>query len=797
MSLPRTYGRNSIKRKLIDTAGSDEEVPKRRKRDTPPTLSKIPRDLSQIFEAASPAASASGSPGKLARRMLGRSKTESSIDSTGRSGSSTPSLARRTPSLPSVLSPPKPIPTLFPDPPPPQHRAPVKRTYAGKSRSFLVSLPVNGAASGLGLEDDDFLNRESYSSLRSRWGVDTSEDDPYPQPSPSRSHSDSNPATPTSSPPKRSKSKTKGRGTPNVLVPEPLPSGMMNPLKSITELRSKGENRRFLDEVGYLIEGMDKDGRVGLRRSSALEIATKLCDSDFTRKAKAADFIGQTWDTFVENGAGDGKDKILDLILVFFSALVARDDVSLADVAERSSSPSTSSSPTSYFATTLFAMLARLTPETDLLSIIAEGSSDIQLRKMGVKKNEQVLLRSIHSIILSSSLFEDGVAVSISLLITHTLAALPPSFLPTAHFPTLLKSLRHHLDKPFPSTATRHDTSIDFPSTHNILRLLDSFLLGRWAGSGYGSAQSRNLLEGAREDWLLNGLISCGVRTEIAMKTSKPCDNADIDSCLDMVFRVLVSLSHRDQDWCENLLAHPTAPLFIIRTIVRADRIRHEYQGKGTTPHDKTNTKVKKEESDTELDDEENSDDDTSQARVLDRLCLALGLFTNLVQQVEDAKDVLRGLLLDPSCALTKPACLRKCSCRHPTSALNLLAQVYLHQVPIFGDPKVKMERQSSPAFGTDPLQSADASFLLGHLSVLFGLLMKGSEDNQTVILDGLCSTRRTRTAQLNSLVEHAADLAAFYAMIKGEEADTEGNKGEDVAKDVVKFLQALRDEQN
>ncbi len=47
-----------------------------------------------------------------------------------------------------------------------------------------------------------------------------------------------------------------------------------------------------------------------LMESSALEIVTKLCDSDFTRKAKAADFIGQTWDTFVENGAGDGKDKV-------------------------------------------------------------------------------------------------------------------------------------------------------------------------------------------------------------------------------------------------------------------------------------------------------------------------------------------------------------------------------------------------------------------------------------------------------------------------------------------------------
>ncbi|KAG7445164.1 uncharacterized protein BT62DRAFT_933586 [Guyanagaster necrorhizus] len=795
MSFPRTYSRNSTKRKLSEAIDSDEDVPKWRRRTTPPTPSKIPRDLSQIFETASPAVSSSGSPGKLARRMLGRSKTESSIDSTSRSGNSTPSLARRTPSLPSILSPPKPT-VPFPDLPPPQPRAPTKRTYAGKSRSFLVSLPVNSSANGLGLEDDDFLDRESYSSLRSRWGVDMSEDDLYPQPSQSQSHSDSDPATPTSSSPKRSKSKSRGKAYHNVLVPEPLPNGMMNPLKSITELRSKGENRRFLDEVGYLIEGMDKDGAVGLRRASALEIATKLCDSDFTRKAKAADFIGQTWDTFVDNGAGDGKDQILDLILAFFSALVARDDVSLADVAERSSSPSTSSVPTSYFATTLFAMLACLTPETDLLLIIAGSSPDIQLRKLGVKKNEQILLRSIHSTISSSSLFADGVAVSTSLLITHALAALPPSFLSTVHFASLLKSLRHHLDKPFPSTTTRYDKSIDFSSTHNILRLFDSFLLGQWAGPGYSSVQSRNLIEKARDDWLLNGLISCAVCTEIAMKSSKSGSNADVDDCLDMIFRVLVSLSHRDQDWCENVLAHPSAPLFIIRTIVRADRIRHERQGKAKTLNGKTNTEVKKEESDIELDDKENSEDDISQARVLDRLCLALGLFTNLVQEVEDAKDVLRDLLFDPSCTLTKPACLHKCCCRHPANALNLLARVYLHQVPISEDPKVKMERQPSPALGSDPLQSADASFLLGHLSVLFGLLMKGNEKNQTVILDGLCPTKTTRTVQLNSLVEHAADLAAFYAVIKGGEADGEGNKGEDVAKDVIRFLQDLRDKQ-
>ena len=41
---------------------------------------------------------------------------------------------------------------------------------------------------------------------------------------------------------------------------------MMNDLKSISELRSKGEARRFMDDVGYLFEGLDPDGAIGVRR---------------------------------------------------------------------------------------------------------------------------------------------------------------------------------------------------------------------------------------------------------------------------------------------------------------------------------------------------------------------------------------------------------------------------------------------------------------------------------------------------------------------------------------------------
>lgn len=165
---------------------------------------------------------------------------------------------------------------------------------------------------------DDFEIRESYTDLRTRWGVDNSEDDPRP------------PSPVTASP--GEKSKQKGKGKQAETLPVVLPNGMLNDLKSITELRSKGETRRFLDEVGYLFEGLDAKGAVSVRRGrcdacmpvayllvietyllycticvcSALEMVTKVCDPDFARKAKAADFLGRAWDVLREAGAGAG-----------------------------------------------------------------------------------------------------------------------------------------------------------------------------------------------------------------------------------------------------------------------------------------------------------------------------------------------------------------------------------------------------------------------------------------------------------------------------------------------------------
>jgi hypothetical protein len=228
---------------------------------SPGKPTKPARDLSTIFDSIMPSSASSPSPSKLAKRMLARSRTESSI---GSQTSAHDNSLDRTPSLPHLASSPSShsdthVQLSAPIVPPlvPNSKPNTTKTYAGSFRSFLVPLPVAGSSSlasqGIEGQDDEFDSRESYSSLRSRWGVDNSEDDPFPNVSPA---STSNSASPNVSP-------SKGRLKASLAAP----IGTMNPLKSISELRNKGESRRFLDEIGYLFEGMDKSGGIGLRRA--------------------------------------------------------------------------------------------------------------------------------------------------------------------------------------------------------------------------------------------------------------------------------------------------------------------------------------------------------------------------------------------------------------------------------------------------------------------------------------------------------------------------------------------------
>jgi Wings apart-like protein regulation of heterochromatin len=78
-------------------------------------------------------------------------------------------------------------------------------------------------------------------------------------------------------------------------------------VKSWHELRRGGEDKRLLDEMEDLLEDSKAGGRLGLRRSSVLQIVEKLFnDGSWQRKFKALGLLS----TFVRNVADAYSDPV-------------------------------------------------------------------------------------------------------------------------------------------------------------------------------------------------------------------------------------------------------------------------------------------------------------------------------------------------------------------------------------------------------------------------------------------------------------------------------------------------------
>lgn len=205
-------------------------------------------------------------------------------------------------------------------------------------------------------------------------------------------------------------------------------------------------------------------------------------------------------------------------------------------------------------------------------------------------------------------------------------------------------------------------------------------------------------------------------------------------------------------------------------------------------------------------------EEDDNEAKILDRLCLSLGLLTNLVQASHSAKDqtrksrkhnhnrlsefmlTLHSLAgIDPNCR-GKRACIQACHCPQHVSALECLVQVYVQQ-------------------GKDTDADPGAIFLRGHVAVLLGIVMRDNKANQRVLLGVLPGS--SKQSKLHSLAAQAREFVVFYAgltarlsaaaTVKDDDDDEDdevkpddnvervvGDGNSQVAKDVVSFLEEL-----
>jgi len=110
---------------------------------------------------------------------------------------------------------------------------------------------------------------------------------------------------------------------------------------------------------------------------SALELVTKLCDTDFARRAKATDFRSRAWDALRVSGAGDG-DKVLDAILVLFAALVAQSPHEMIELTQKED-----------FTSVLWGMLTTLN-KVDPFELVGSGANEVELKKAGIGKAEKL-----------------------------------------------------------------------------------------------------------------------------------------------------------------------------------------------------------------------------------------------------------------------------------------------------------------------------------------------------------------------------------------------------------------------
>lgn len=91
---------------------------------------------------------------------------------------------------------------------------------------------------------------------------------------------------------------------------------------------------------------------------------------------------------------------------------------------------------------------------------------------------------------------------------------------------------------------------------------------------------------------------------------------------MEITLRVLLSFTRNDTDakWCQTLLHDDLLLPYITRTIMKS--------------HDQHSVILSNK--------ERGAEEDDNEAQILDRLCLSLGLLTNLVQVSHSAKDQTR-----------------------------------------------------------------------------------------------------------------------------------------------------------
>ncbi|KAK9429970.1 wings apart-like protein regulation of heterochromatin-domain-containing protein [Lipomyces doorenjongii] len=101
--------------------------------------------------------------------------------------------------------------------------------------------------------------------------------------------------------------------------------GELRAIKSIHELRASGVNAKFIDEMEYLLDGLQRDSRQSAARLTYLELALKLTDKSFVIKFKAGGFLDRIFRSIKEM-TKTGSDDVTSFAMEYIACCFLNDE---------------------------------------------------------------------------------------------------------------------------------------------------------------------------------------------------------------------------------------------------------------------------------------------------------------------------------------------------------------------------------------------------------------------------------------------------------------------------------------
>ncbi|KAK9375944.1 wings apart-like protein regulation of heterochromatin-domain-containing protein [Lipomyces chichibuensis] len=101
--------------------------------------------------------------------------------------------------------------------------------------------------------------------------------------------------------------------------------GELRAIKSIHELRASGVNAKFIDEMEYLLDGLQRDSRQSAARLTYLELALKLTDKSFVIKFKAGGFLDRIFRSIKEM-TKSGSDDVTSFAMEYIACCFLSDE---------------------------------------------------------------------------------------------------------------------------------------------------------------------------------------------------------------------------------------------------------------------------------------------------------------------------------------------------------------------------------------------------------------------------------------------------------------------------------------